>query len=151
MASKVCTLQLDLPLSVGMRQSGRWTFEHSTTDPGSLWSFPTGKQHITPFDEGKSWRAQRVLQLVNAYICGPMNMASTTDAKYFLLFIEDYNRKMWVYILKLKSKVFNEFQNFKSLVEKELGCHITSLRPDNGGEFYSEEFNNFCAKHGIKR
>jgi transposase InsO family protein len=80
-----------------------------------------------------------------------MNMASIIGARYFLLFVDDYSRKMWVYFLKLKSEVFNEFQKFKALVEKESGCHITSLRSDNGGELCSKEFNNFCAKHGIKR
>jgi hypothetical protein len=34
--------------------------------------------------------------------------------------------------LKLKSKVFNEFQNFKELVENEPNCHITTHRLDNG-------------------
>jgi hypothetical protein len=79
-----------------------------------------------------------------------MNMASITGARYFLLFVDDFSRKMWVYFLKLKSDVFKEFQNFKALVENESGCHITSLRSDNGGELCSKEFNNFCAKHGIK-
>jgi hypothetical protein len=42
--------------------------------------------------------------------------------------------------LKLKSNVFVEFQKFKVLIEKELGCHITTLMSTNGGEFYSKEF-----------
>jgi transposase InsO family protein len=92
-----------------------------------------------------------VLPLVHADVCGPMNMTSITGARYFLLFVDDFSRKMWVYFLKLNSDMFKEFQNFKALVENESGCHITSLRSDNGGEFFSKEFNNFCAKHGIKR
>jgi transposase InsO family protein len=94
---------------------------------------------------------QRVLQLVHADVCGPMKTTSITGARYFLLFVDDFNRKMWVYFLKLKSDVFKEFQNFKALVENESGCHITFLRYDNGGQFCSKEFNNFCAKHGFKR
>jgi hypothetical protein len=65
-------------------------------------------------------------------------MKSITCARYFLLFVDDYSRKMWVYFLKLKSNVFNEFQKFKALVEKELGCHIASLNSDNGGELCSK-------------
>jgi hypothetical protein len=89
--------------------------------------------------------------LVHVDVCGPMNTTSITGAKYFLLFVDDFSRKMWVYFFKLKYDVFKEFQNFKALVENESGCHITSLRSNNGGEFCSKEFNNFCAKHGIKR
>lgn len=55
-----------------------------------------------------------------------------------------------VYFLKLKSEVFNEFQKFKALVEKESGCHITSLRFDNGGESCCKEFNNFVLNMGSK-
>jgi hypothetical protein len=62
-----------------------------------------------------------------------MNTTSITGARYFLLFVDDFSRKMWVYFLKLKSDVFKEFQNFKELVKNESGFHITSLRSDNGG------------------
>jgi hypothetical protein len=79
-----------------------------------------------------------------------MNTSSIIGVGYFLLFLDDYIRKMWVYFLKLKYKVFNEFQKFKALVKKNSGCHITSLRSNNGGEFCSKKFNNFCVKHGIK-
>jgi hypothetical protein len=78
-------------------------------------------------------------------------MTSFIGAMYFLLFVDYYSRKMWVYFLKLKSEVFNEFQKFKALVEKELECHITNLGYGNGGGLCSKEFDNFCAKHGIKR
>jgi hypothetical protein len=60
--------------------------------------------------------------------------------------VDDFNRKMWVYFLKLKYEVFNEYQKFKELVDKDSSCHIASLRNDNGGEFFSKYFNNFCAK-----
>eukprot|EP00253_Pinus_taeda_P019794 PITA_19794 len=58
---------------------------------------------------------------------------------------------MWVYFLKHKSDVFSIFQKFKTLVEKESGCNIMTLRTDNGGEFCSSAFSNFCDTHGIKR
>jgi hypothetical protein len=77
-------------------------------------------------------------------------MTSIIGVWYFLLFVDDYSRKMWMYFLKLKYEVFNEFQKFKALVEKESGCHITSLRSDNGGELCSKEFNNFLLNMGSK-
>eukprot|EP00253_Pinus_taeda_P002198 PITA_02198 len=58
---------------------------------------------------------------------------------------------MWVYFLKYKSDVFSIFQKFKSSVEKESGCSIITLRTDNGREFCSSSFSNFCDTHGIKR
>lgn len=38
-----------------------------------------------------------------------------------------------------------------SLVEKESWVSLNGLRTDRGGEFNSNEFTNFCAKHGIRR
>ena len=78
-------------------------------------------------------------------------MTSTIISRYFLLFVDYFSRKMWVYFLQLKYDVFNEFQNFKALIEKNLGCHISSLIYDTGGEFYLKDFNKFCAKHGIQK
>jgi len=69
---------------------------------------------------------------------------------YFLLFIDDFSRKTWVYFLNQKFEAFAAFKNFKVLVEKESGCEIKDLTSDRGGEFTSKEFNNFCQSHGIR-
>jgi hypothetical protein len=47
-------------------------------------------------------------------------------ARYFLLFVDDYSRKMWVYSLKMKYEVLNEFQKFKALVKKIKVSHYHS-------------------------
>jgi len=43
------------------------------------------------------------------------------------------------------------FKNFKVGVEKESGAYIISFRIDRGGEFTSNEFENFCKDQGISR
>jgi len=86
---------------------------------GVCGAYQTGKQHRSSFKDGESWRAS-VLQLIHADICGPMNTSSVTGCKYFLLIVDDFSRKMWVYFLKHKSDVFSIFQKFKSLVEKRV-------------------------------
>ena len=90
------------------------------------------KQHHTPFPTGNSWQASQVLQLVHANICSPMATPSVLGSRYFLLFVDDFCWKMWVYFLKKKSNAFTIFQKFKPLVEKESRKSIITLRSDNG-------------------
>ena len=37
---------------------------------------------------------------------------------YFLAFIDDFRKKMWVYFLKSKLEAFSKFKEFKALDEK---------------------------------
>jgi len=57
----------------------------------------------------------------------------------------------WVYFLKTKSEAFDKFIHFQRLVENAIKEKIATLRTDNGGEFTSNEFNDYCRQHGIKR
>ena len=52
--------------------------------------------------------------------------------------------------MKKKSEAFNCFQVFKELTENEIDMKIKCLRSDNGGDFVSNEFNNYCDENGIK-
>jgi transposase InsO family protein len=97
------------------------------------------------------WRASKKLQLVHADICGPIKPNSNSNKRYILSFIDDFTRKTWIYFLHEKSEAFAMFRNFKACVEKESGEYITSLRTDRGGEFTSNEFEEFCKVQGISR
>ncbi|CAL2259306.1 unnamed protein product [Prunus armeniaca] len=110
-----------------------------------------GKQHRDPIPKKSTWRATQKLELIHADICGPITPTSNSNKRYILLFIDDYSRKAWVYFLVEKSKAFNYFKCFKTMVEKETGLFVKCLRTDRGGEFNSNEFNDFCKQSGIKR
>eukprot|EP00253_Pinus_taeda_P020723 PITA_20723 len=53
-------------------------------------------------------------------------------------------------LLKHKDEAFEKFKSFKALVENELDRKIKCLIFDQGGEFTSDEFFDFCEEHGIK-
>ncbi|KAL8107152.1 hypothetical protein AgCh_023814 [Apium graveolens] len=65
--------------------------------------------------------------------------------------VDDFSKKMWVYLLKEKSNAFEMFKRFKALVENETEKRIKTLRTDRGGEFFSNEFRKYCEKSGILR
>ena len=72
-------------------------------------------------------------------------------AKYYVLFVDDLSRKVWVCVLKRKADVFNTFKQFRVMVKKRTGRTIKCLRMDNGGEFTSLEFEKYCKYEGIVR
>ena len=55
-------------------------------------------------------RATKSLQLVHTNVCGPIKPSSLGKSNYFLLFIDDFSRKMWFYFLKQKSEAFGAFK-----------------------------------------
>jgi hypothetical protein len=56
-----------------------------------------------------------------------------------------------IYFLKAKDEVFDRFQEFRALVENQTGRKIWVLRSDNGGEYTSKEFVDYCATAGSRR
>ena len=63
---------------------------------------------------------------------------------------DDASRKLWVYILRTKDQVFQVFKKFHALIERETGRKLKRLRTDNGGEYTSREFEEYCSNHGIR-
>lgn len=57
----------------------------------------------------------------------------------------------WLYLLQAKWYAFDCFAKFKTLVENQSSYRIKKLRTAWGVEFISNEFKDFCNKHGIKR
>lgn len=107
------------------------------------------KQTRLPFPSSGS-RANALLEIIHTDLCGPMETLSAGGGKYFITFIDDYSRKVYVYFLKNKLDIKSVFEKFKVEVENELGKKIKILRSDNGKEFCNKELSNFLAASGIK-
>jgi transposase InsO family protein len=54
-----------------------------------------------------------------------------------------------VYLLKIKNEVLHYFKVYKDEVENQLEKKIKCLRSDRGGEYFSNEFSEFCAVYEI--
>jgi hypothetical protein len=53
--------------------------------------------------------------------------------------------------MKAKDEVFDRFLEFRALVENQTSRKIRVLRSDNGCEYYSKEFVDYCTAAGIKK
>ena len=93
-----------------------------------------GKQHRNSFPVRRSKKAKQPLELVHTDICDPGQVRSLGHNKYILIFINDFTRKTWIYLLKENFQAFNKFKEFKVLIERQSGCNIKILRYDRGRE-----------------
>lgn len=69
-------------------------------------------------------------------------------ARYFIIFIDEFSRKMWFYVLKSKGECFERFKEFKTLVDTQSKHNIKAFWSGNGGKFVYEAFNHFLKIHG---
>jgi len=90
-----------------------------------------------PFD---AKRGKWILELVHNDVFGPVSIPSMGKFVYYVSFIDEFSRNIWIYFLKKKSGAFDKFKEFKALVENQTEKKIKVLRIDNGGEFCSKEF-----------
>ena len=92
-----------------------------------------------------------ILERIHTDVCVPFSVASTEKHKYYVIFFDEYSRRYWIFFMQKKIKTFSKFCEFKALVEKESGKQVKTLRSDNGGEYISNKFKDFCSKEGIRR
>ncbi|CAL8993424.1 unnamed protein product [Prunus brigantina] len=107
-----------------------------------------GKMSNLPFS-GKRERVIELLELIHTDVCGSLSTTSRGGFSYFIMFIDDYSRLGYVYLIQYKSEAFEKFKEFKKEVEKKTGKSIKILRSDRGGEYSSTEFLEYLKKHGI--
>ena len=75
-----------------------------------------GKYTKTAFSSSDS-RATGILDLIHSYVCSPMSSTSLTGFLYYVVFIDEFSQKSWIFFMKTKGQVFKRFQEFKALVE----------------------------------
>ncbi|KAL4303890.1 hypothetical protein GQ457_10G000190 [Hibiscus cannabinus] len=109
-----------------------------------------GKSHCLPFEESSS-RKLTMFELVHTDLMGPMKTPSYSGYHYAMVLIDDYSRYTWVKFLKEKSEALSKFVEFNNGVQNEFGKKIKCLRSDNGGEYTSDEFFQYCSDNGILR
>jgi transposase InsO family protein len=74
---------------------------------------------------------------------------SISGCKYYIIFVDDFTRYLWLYPLHHKYEAYETFAKFKILVETQFCCKIKQLQSDGGGEYTSLWFQQLLSQHGI--
>ena len=76
-----------------------------------------GKFVKTTFHE-EDCHASTILERIHTDVCGPFSVASTAKHRYYVIFVDDFSRKCWIFFMQKKSETYSNFYEFKALVEK---------------------------------
>jgi len=87
-----------------------------------------GKIHQLPYPISSSV-SKFPLELVFSDVWGPAP-ESVGRKKIYVSFIDDYSRFTWIYLLRFKSEVFQKFQEFQALVERQFDRKILAMQTD---------------------
>ena len=107
-------------------------------------SCAVGKQHRASLHLEST---NRILELIHVDLAGPMEVPSLGDSRYYMLLVDDFSRKLWVYFLTHKSDSLPNFQHWLLLMETQANSKVSTLRSDNGGEFNFLHQMAFFTRH----
>lgn len=95
-------------------------------------------------------RSTELLELVHSDLCGPFEVASIGGSRYFITFIDDASRKVFIYTLESKDQVKEAYEDFKSMAERQTGKKLKILRSDNGREYVNGAMKASMRRDGVR-
>lgn len=102
-----------------------------------------------PFKQVMKPRSKSIGELIYTDIAGPITPLSLNGEKYFQTITDDYSHFVKVYLLKQKSEAADNIINYVREINTQKGVKIKHIRCDNGGEFSSKYFKEYCVNKGI--
>ena len=109
-----------------------------------------GKQTRAEIQKTTDTRSNLILGRIFSDVCGRMPVKSHDGFEYFVTWVDDKSRKVFVTGLREKSEVPRHLKAFISWAEVETGLHVGTLHSDGGGEYIAGEAQKFLEEKGIK-
>lgn len=100
--------------------------------------------------QSKSGAKYSVLDLVVSDVCGPIEVESLGRSKYFITFTDVGSRYVVAYPIRAKSDAFDRFKTYLAMIERHTGKKLKAFHNDGGGEYISDEFQDFLRLKGIR-
>jgi transposase InsO family protein len=94
-------------------------------------------------------RDSQLLELVHSDVCELNGILTWGGKRYFITFIDDFSRYTYVYLMKNKDESFDMFKKYKTEVENQNDKRMKVLKSDRGGEYFPQEFTNYCEENGL--
>lgn len=95
-------------------------------------------------------RSTRAFQLIHSDLSGQMAVKSYGGSEYYISFIDDFTRMVWVAFLKQKSDAPNTILHFIARIKNQFNTKILCFHTDNGTEYVNSKVAAFFLKQGIQ-
>jgi hypothetical protein len=121
---------------------------------GSVFSSPfdcmpcqLGKQPALPFNNSESI-ASATFDLIYSDVWGPFPVPTVGGSRYFVIFVDDFSRYTWIYLMKNRSEVLTIYRDFAKMVQTQYSKAIKVFRSDNAREYRQTDFSTILKHYG---
>jgi len=81
-------------------------------------------------------KSSKVLKITHIDICGPFSAYCLNYHRYFISFIDNHTRYMYLYLLFSKSRTLDAIKTYKKEIKRQLRKKINILRSYKDSEYY---------------
>ena len=100
-----------------------------------------------PFNNSDSF-SFAPFDLIHSNIWGPAPVSTEGGSKYFVIFVDDFSRYTWIYLLHHRSELVSIYQKFHKMIETQFNHIVKVFRLDNAQEYNDKSFLSSLDKIG---
>lgn len=112
-----------------------------------------------PFKPKSRRQTTAPFELIHTDLGGPITPQTPSGHRYWIVFIDDFTRFPWVYLLRTKDEALEKIKHFYEDVQgyfkKEMGemrlseSFVQTMRSDGGGEYVGKRVQEYLRSKGI--
>ena len=118
-----------------------------SNSPFACISCQLGKQLALPFNNSES-HATASFDLIHFDVWGPSPVASMSGSRYFVIFVDDFSRYTWVFLMKSCYELLDIYRTFAKMVETQFSKPIKYFRSDNALEYTQHDLQAILKHYG---
>lgn len=88
------------------------------------------------------------LLLILFTLRGPSRVSTMGGARYYVIFVDDFSRFTWIYLLHSRLDFLQVYRDFYTMIRTQFSKNIQIFRSNSGGEYKSRPFKELLVSQG---